>query len=299
MENKEKLELYFKAKTTYYEGLPIMSDAEFDILENELRDAGLLTEENEQVGYQSLNAKIKHWNPMLSLDKIQVNDESEDEFKKILKKCKEFGKVNIWWKLDGCSISCQLKLANPPELGVTGSEIIEILTRGDGSQGISVKQKLSSHLLSIINELINNQIITKTGEYELRGECIMKKNIFAEKYSSKYANERNFVAGILNRDYNESDIDIYNDIDIIIYDIIDKNGNFLDMKSQIYDIKNIKDVQTIFNEFHRQRKEFYYLTDGLVMKVADVKRRKELGNDKRYPKWAIAIKFLQKLLQLK
>ena len=294
---QEKLEKYFRAKETYYTGNPIMDDVSFDNLENELREAGLLTEDNEQVGYKSLNAKIKHWNPMLSLDKIQVNEESSEEFQKILKKCKEFGEVNIGYKYDGCSVSCQVKLVDSKELGILSGDIIEILTRGDGSQGISIKQKLASHFLTIIRDLIVNNILTDIGEFELRGEAIIKKDLFASKYGDKFANPRNFVAGVLNSDYNGANVDIYNDIDVIVFDTISKDGYYVDMKAEKHSVENIKYVQTIFNDFKKQRDEFQYQVDGLVVKSASMQRRKELGNDKRYPKFAIAIKFPSTIVQ--
>ena len=36
MDKKEKLDLYYKAKKAYFESEPIMGDAEFDALEEEL-----------------------------------------------------------------------------------------------------------------------------------------------------------------------------------------------------------------------------------------------------------------------
>jgi len=160
---QEKLELYFKAKEAYYTGNSIMSDAAFDELENELREAGLLNENNEQVGYQSLNQKVKHINKMLSLDKIQVNEKTDDEFNKILKKCMEWGSINAWWKLDGCSLNIQASLTVVPKTEATIVEIIDILTRGNGEEGISVKSKLDNKAYLIMCDLIDKKVISKPG----------------------------------------------------------------------------------------------------------------------------------------
>jgi NAD-dependent DNA ligase len=71
MNIQEKENLYLLAKTKYYEGEPILSDFEFDNLEDELKM------ENSQVikivGSQDLkDIKFNHVSPMLSLNKIQV-----------------------------------------------------------------------------------------------------------------------------------------------------------------------------------------------------------------------------------
>ena len=55
MKNKD-LELYFKAKELYYTGNSIMSDSEFDKLEEKLKKQGLI----DTVGYTPLNERFKH-----------------------------------------------------------------------------------------------------------------------------------------------------------------------------------------------------------------------------------------------
>lgn len=91
LSNQEKLNLYFESKEKYYnDGNSSLTDSEFDQLENELRNLNLLNDSNEVVGYTSLHNKIKHWNPMLSLSKLQVNEESDEEFRAILKKIAEY-----------------------------------------------------------------------------------------------------------------------------------------------------------------------------------------------------------------
>ena len=291
----KNLKLYEEAKEKYYIGEPIMTDAEFDQLEDELRVKGLL---NEYVGYKNLNEKHPHWNLMLSLNKIQVNESSDLEFQQILGKIKEFGKsVNISWKFDGAAISTQFKIFKHKETKILDCEIVNILTRGDGRHGISVLDKLSGKMIQIIANLITDEIITKPGEYELRGEVLMKRKVFLEKYSKEYANPRNYCSGLLNR--KETEADEYKDLDVIVFDLLDRQGNHIDMKANAYEIETIEDIKTIYDEFHKQREAFQYSTDGLVIKAADMNRRKELGLDKTYPKFAIAIKFPAEIVTTK
>jgi NAD-dependent DNA ligase len=61
--------LYLQAKEAYYEGNPIMEDAEFDVLESELK--GESSPAIEMVGFKTKGVKYSHLTPMKSLDKIQ------------------------------------------------------------------------------------------------------------------------------------------------------------------------------------------------------------------------------------
>ena len=61
---------YLKAKVAYYDGNPIMSDAAFDILEQELKAAG--SKAIEQVGAKRKDFDFPHPTPMKSLAKIQT-----------------------------------------------------------------------------------------------------------------------------------------------------------------------------------------------------------------------------------
>ena len=82
----------------------------------------------------------------------------------------------------------------------------KLYTRGNGIKGRDI-----SYLLPFLKLPINL-------DYTLRGELIMKKSVFSEKYGH-YANARNLVCGLLNRVYSEENNSLYNDIDFVVYDI--------------------------------------------------------------------------------
>lgn len=167
--------------------------------------------------------------------------------------------------------------------------LIDAITRGDGVQGISVKDKLTTELERVIHFLkIYHNL---PSHIEIRGEVVMKKDVFSKKYSDKYANPRNFVAGILARGYDENDVDVYNDLEIECFDIIDKEGNYYLVNTRIRKITNIEQIRDIYNDFKEKRENYKYLTDGLVVKCGDLDKRKVMGNDKTYPKHSFAIKF--------
>jgi len=63
--------LYLEAKQKYYQGNPIMTDAEFDRLEAKLKTAGSAV--IHIVGFGDRNLKFPHMSPMLSLSKYQTH----------------------------------------------------------------------------------------------------------------------------------------------------------------------------------------------------------------------------------
>ena len=105
---------YLKAKVAYYDGHPIMSDAAFDVLEKELKNAG--SKVIEQVGSKRKDFDFPHPTPMKSLAKIQTSSEKgqtnymEDSFMDWLNKRNKqlFNSVNQIYcmpKFDGSAIN--------------------------------------------------------------------------------------------------------------------------------------------------------------------------------------------------
>lgn len=90
----------------------------------------------------------------------------------------------------------------------------KVLTRGDGLEGTDLTKKLiGSHLPKVLSFNFSGA---------LRGELIMKNEIFGIKYSMNYKNPRNTVAGLVNS-INSS----LQDVDLVIYDIYGSNGEYM------------------------------------------------------------------------
>jgi DNA ligase (NAD+) len=186
MNIREKENLYILAKTKYYEGEPILSDFEFDNLEDELKL------ENSQVikivGSQDLkDIKFNHVSPMLSLNKIQVQRNQPlpiDQF--------------VHWFNTSNPIGNQSSLEASPKFDGSSCNLIYedgilqwALTRGDKEKGQNIIDKM---------RLIVPPTIDIKGKVEIRGEVVIAVDTFESKYSHIYKNPRNFVAGILGRD---------------------------------------------------------------------------------------------------
>lgn len=161
----KKLELLNKATDAYNEGIPFMSDEEWDNLYFELG------EQAQNIRYEVVNElqKVEHEYPMLSLDKTKDVDDIFDFIGK--------RDVVIMGKMDG--LTCALTYLN--------GELVRAETRGNGVIGEDI-----THNAMVISS------IPKKIEYKDKltvfGEIICKYDDF-ELFSNLYKNPRNFAAG--------------------------------------------------------------------------------------------------------
>ena len=294
MTKKEKLELYYQAKEAYYNGQEIMTDYEFDTLEKEL---GL--ENKSEVGTKhNPSYTVKHPFIMGSISKVQIHKDKEgniDWTKYFTEAYKYFGDnpVIITPKFDGCSF----------EADVFDNVIQSISSRGDGSWGKDLTQHLSI--------FIPDEYIKLGGHYTLRGEVLVKKDIFEKKYTEQFTNPRSFVSGVLNRDYDNIDTEFMNmvsDLSIVIYDYrrfedgewIDHDwtelpdSNILPNRFLTTTLKDENDFELCYNDMNQYRRDSCeYALDGIVIKP-QVKFRDNNITERR-PKDCVAIKFIPML----
>jgi len=302
MDNTQRLEnQYLKAKISYYEGDPIMSDSEFDSLEQILKNNG--SKVIEQVGSKRKDFDFAHPTKMLSLGKIQTEKNGdktnyvENLFQKWIDKCtKVVGDGTHLYaspKFDGSAINIIYQ----------GTSLSTILTRGDGFTGKDVTKRLRS---KVSDELIVQEVkFTNEDSIEIRCEAVIDINVFNEKYfgtreEGKYTNARNFVAGVLGKDdYSQEKID---DITLIPIAFL-VNGKHIhrshfnknEFCSTNHDIKfNIEDYVDIIKKFEELRKTYNYLLDGVVISFP-VTYRETLGENDHEPLWSIAIKFVSEV----
>ena len=296
MTKKEKLELYQKAKEAYYNGQEIMTDYEFDTLEKEL---GL--ENKSEVGAKhNPSYTVKHPFVMGSISKVQIHKDKEGniDWKKYFNEAhKYFGSnpVIITPKFDGCSF----------EVDIFDGLIQSISSRGDGSWG----KDLTQHLAIFIPD----EYVHLGGHYTLRGEVLVKKDIFEKKYADQFTNPRSFVSGVLNRDYDRFDKEFQKmvmDLSIVIYDYrrfdefyngwVDydwtklPDSNVLPKRYWTTTLKNEKDFEWYYNDMNQYRHESCeYALDGIVIKPQAQFR--ENNTTERRPKDCVAIKFIPML----
>ncbi len=246
----------------YREGNPEISDTDFDSLLKDLKenfpDSDLL--KRGVIAPEPQTRKRKLPFPMFSLEKVKTIE----ELLKFFSSCPEYTEFVVTPKFDGISV-CTTKT--------------EGFTRGDGEFG----QDITDHL-----GLMN---IVSGHDPEISfGEAIMKKSVFNKKYADKYANPRNMVAGLLNRD---TPTEVLADVDFIPYGS-NENCNKLETIQKFncpYVLMTSLDFSVGFFDALYAHFGIEYQIDGLVFDVNDHQLREELGRlENGNPRFAAAYK---------
>lgn len=151
----------------------------------------------------------------------------------------------------------------------------EMFTRGNGEYGKNISKVLKYLNLPVV-------------EYTVRGEIVMKKNTFREKYGS-FKNARNTVAGLLNRK-DEGD-ELY-DITFYAYEIV---GKKLKPSEQYFKLREdgfavplhlLLSGRQNFDDLYDPFRDLEYETDGVVVTIDLPYTQPTEGN----PKFAAALK---------
>ena len=181
-------------------------------------------------------------------------------------------------KLDG--VSCLVIYNNKSS--------ISLFTRGDGTVGSNISH-LVPFLSSSLPKLSSSSLI-------IRGELIMKKKTFNEKYSSSYSNSRNLVSGVVNSTVNIKK-EIIKDIDFVAYELLnipslicEKQLNLLNeygFNVVVYNtIINNTDVEKLTMILTNMKSNSKYQIDGIIIHSND----KYIRNTKGNPEYAFAFK---------
>lgn len=273
------IEKYGNAKEKYYQGEPLMSDEEFDALEDQLVSLGF----DPKVGYDEIdeNEKVQHGQKMLSLGKRKVlDDEMELEMAKEIHS--KYGDGTLSWKYDGLAINVRYK----------NGKLFSASTRGNGTHGRNVLYKVK-HLIPGTIHLLD--------DIELRFEGVMKTKTFEEKYLDlDYSHPRNLVAGII-RDENENDSRLQ-DVDLVLLEAVKvESGEIIKdltqfdgfiIKKQFIIVGSHK-LKEVFDMCNKRRSEYTYPTDGLVYSGFDFKY---FNHNDHHPDHAVSIKFKPPML---
>jgi DNA ligase (NAD+) len=230
------IKLLKQASKAYYEGTPIMSDDEFDRLAD--------THKWEDIGY-SPDSREPHIFPLFSLQKVFLGEDVAPEYGT---------KVIETPKLDGAAISLYYK----------GGNLVRVLTRGDGKEGINVTGKFKAS--NIVPLTINN-----FGEVQITGEIVAPKEI---------ANARNYAAGALN--LKEASEFMKRELTFIAYNV---QPCFSDTYSNDMYLLEALGFNVVTKESWSQFPE-----DGRVFRVDSNESFEDLGFTAHHPRGAFALK---------
>ena len=254
---------------------PILSDNQFDILEDFIRNKYPDNKVIKQIGAPIPVGKNKATLPyeMWSMDKIKPDTKALDNWK-----AKFGGPYVLSCKLDGVS-----------GLYTTEGKEPKLYTRGDGKVGQDV-----SHFIPYLK--LPAKKVGSEG-FVIRGEFIIPKMVFENKYKKDFANPRNLVSGIINQKTIDEKI---KDIHFVAYEVIvpsmkpSKQFAFLKtLDIEIVLFENIGgDVGELTNELLSNllvdwRKNYVYEVDGVIVTDDKIYPRKS-GN----PEHAFAFKMV-------
>lgn len=263
----ELVEIIKLASNAYYnESAALISDEEFDILVEKLRDLDPNSEVFNVVGAPVKGKKVKlpYW--MGSMNKIKTNDNQFDKWNK-----KFTGPYVISDKLDG--ISCLLIIKN---------DTYKMYTRGDGEYGQDI-----SHLIDLVN--IGIDLTDIADNLVVRGELIMKKKTF-KSYADIMSNARNMVGGIVNSKPTSVNKKYAADVDFVAYEIIDpinkssKQFELLEsygFNTANYDLLLHIDLDILDSFLQKRKKNSVYEIDGIII-TNNVKYARNTSDNPEY-----------------
>jgi DNA ligase (NAD+) len=264
-----------QARVAYYEGEPVMSDDAYDRLVVRLRKLKPDSKVLHEVGAEPKGATAPHRIPMGSLKKADTYDELAAWMVGIR------NGFTYSFKLDGLSV----------ELIYKKGELVQALTRGDGKTGEVITDNVRR--MQNVKPTLDSPF---TGS--LRGEIVMHKKVFAEKYADDYANPRNTAVGIARRHSGEN----CEDLTVQYFDILDgktykwrkeKSTDILNLHLQPVSssirFHTIEVFENMFESLVEHRDHNDYEMDGVVVAVAHLHER-SVG-DPMFPNDQIAFKF--------
>jgi len=279
----------------------LVSDEEYDLLLKELsnlelKDKNLLkyNSPTQSVGAEISDDKLtyEHLFPMLSLSNSMNIDDVRDFILKIHNDFDKKIKFTCELKFDGLALS----------LIYTNGNLIRAVTRGNGITGEDVTN--AALAISAIPKKIefNSNII------DVRGEVIMPKKNFENLNSStnekKFSNPRNAASGTLR--LLDSEIIKSRGLDFYAYSSNINYFNKLKNHSLNLDwlttqgfkisnplriISNIDEFREFSKKLEKNRNNFPFEIDGIVIKVDNFDFHSRIGAVARNPKWATSYKF--------
>lgn len=299
---------------------PVITDSDYDHLFKLLRK---LEEENPQLvfpdsptqrvarGLTEDFVQVSHLVAMLSLDN-SYNAADLNEFDKRVRGYTGVTEVEycVEPKFDGSSIA----------LVYEGDKLTRAATRGDGAVGEDITNNAKALASIPLSAKFSKYGVHKI---EIRGEVIIRKDVF-ERINTKrkelgerlFQNSRNTASGSLRlKDPNET---AARGLEAILYHISfaeDKDGKNLlagklhshshtieilhecGFKTPLRDLKvcnGIEKVVEFINVWDKKRHDFAIETDGMVVKVNDLKQQLQCGTTSHHPRWAMAYKFQAK-----
>ena len=244
----------------------ILTDNEYDILREYILekypDSKIAIEQHTELKLGKDKVKLPY--EMWSMNKIKPDTDALEKYKDKYK-----SPYVISCKLDG--VSALYSTENGKQM---------LYTRGNGKFGQNI-----NHLIEYLN-LPNIENTT------VRGELIINKQKFEEKYSKEFSNSRNFISGIVNRKkLDKKTIEFLKDIDLVCYEIIKPelipSKGFKFLQDNGFNVVKYREIATeaeltnnlLSEKLLEWREDYDYMIDGIVCIHDEIYERESKNPD--------------------
>jgi NAD-dependent DNA ligase len=228
---------------------PLMTDTEYDILkeyvERKYPNNLAIKEVGASTGAKG-PSKVALPYEMASMDKIKPDTEALSKWTR-----RFAGQYVLSCKLDGVSGLYVMDPVSP-----------KLYTRGDGKVGQDI-----SHLLKVLAL----PKCRSTEPVAIRGEFILPKTVFEEKYKTEFANARNLVSGIINRKTADQKS---RDLHFVAYEVVHPpmrpSEQLAYLLDQGFEVARNETVAQLSNTFLSSlllqwRRDYVYEIDGVIV----------------------------------
>ena len=182
--------MILESKDAYYNSnTSILSDNLYDILAEYIQEKYPKNEVVHAIGATITRNKVKLPYEMWSMDKIKPDTNALANWKE-----KYGGPYVVSCKLDGVSGLYDCTKKQP-----------KLYTRGDGKVGQDI-----SHLIPYLH-------LPNARGTVVRGEFIIQKKVFDEKFKDTFANPRNMVSGLINKQTYDENV---KDLHFVVYELV-------------------------------------------------------------------------------
>ena len=287
---------------------PKVSDKEYDELYDELLELEKETEyvldesPTQRVGDKPLDKfeKHDHKSQLWSLDKAQSFDELRKWDERVDKLIQEYNGSSeeklpektyiLEYKFDGLTIN----------LTYENGLLSQGATRGNGETGEAILPQIKT-IKSIPLKIDYKDTIEIQGEGLMPISALEKYNVEADE---PLKNARNAAAGALRN--LDPKVTEKRNLAAYFYNVGYIEGKKFDTHLEMINflkenripvfkyLKEFDDIENLIEEIEeidKTRSNLDILTDGMVVKINDMKTREVLGNTQKFPRWAVAFKF--------
>ncbi len=299
---KELADQVLEHRRRYYvQDAPVISDAEYDALEGELRELESAHPEcadpnspTLRVGAPPIDSfeKVRHRTPMLSLDNAYTESEIREWLARMLRLLPSDIQLDFAAELKVDGLSLSLRYEN--------RLLVEALTRGDGEVGENVTanaRAIADIPLSLEGDA--------PAELEVRGEVFLSRRRWEElnterdlKGELRFVNPRNAASGTMK--LLDSRVVAERRLQFLPWQWLGAEDHasamnqlstwgFTSMPGKVEG--DLDTVLMFIRDQAEARLRLPFDTDGVVIKVRDALLQQQLGTTDRVPRWAIAYKY--------